>query len=316
MPTPGAVLKSSAPGSLITCDGQVQWAGLLMGPGTPYQITAEGFTGWEDLPGLSSSDVPRPTAHGAWPGARWAQPRIVTVTVWVLPPSGGAPADALAALLAATAPTADGDDERWLTVRLHDESLACQARVTQRTVQVDRSYARLGATRVALQWVATDPRRFEPELLTEVGGLPEPERGLGWDLAWGQRDPANPAWESLDWGVLPGSGDLVVRNEGSAPAQPVIEIVGPCVKPRLTVAATGAQLGYNISLKYGRRLVIDTAAGTVLLDGEEDVRATALSGSLPENLFALQPGTTVLRFRADWGTGDAKVLVRRRNAHW
>ncbi|GAA1152120.1 hypothetical protein F4556_004064 [Kitasatospora gansuensis] len=315
MPTPSAVLDTTTPGSLITCDGQVQWAGLLMGPGTPYQITADGITGWEDLPGLSSSDVPRPTAHGAWPGARWAQPRTVTATVWVLPPSGGAPDDALATLLAVTAPAPDGDGERWLTVRLRGETLACRARVAQRTVPVDRTYARQGATRVVLQWTANDPRRVEPARLTVVSGLPEPEAGLEWNLTWGQRDPANPSWESLDWGVLPGTGDLLVRNEGSAPAQPVITITGPVVRPRLTVAATGARLSYNVNLAYGRRLVIDTATGSVL-DGKEDRRSTATAGSLPETLFTVPPGETVLRFRADWGTGDAKVSVRLRNTHW
>jgi hypothetical protein len=316
MPTPSAVLDATTPGPLITCDGQVQWAGLLMGPGTPYQITAEGLTGWEDLPGLSSADVPRPTAHGSWPSARYAQPRTVTATVWVLPPDAGAPGDALAALLAATAPAADGDPERWLTVRLRGETLACRARVSQRTVPVDRGYGRYGTTRVVLQWTATDPRRYEPKRITMVGGLPEPEAGLSWNLDWGRRDPADPSWESLDWGVLPSTGDLVVVNEGSAPVQPLITVVGPVVRPRITNAATGAKLAYNLTLSYGRKLVIDTSEGSVLLDGEDDGRSTAMTGSVPETLFTIPPGETVLRFRADWGTGDAKVSVRLRNAHW
>ncbi|MFE2438085.1 phage tail protein, partial [Streptomyces sp. NPDC059409] len=102
--------QETAPGSLITRDGQIQWAGLLMGPGTPYEIDRTGITGWDDLPVLDTGDIVRPDQHGAWPGARWAQPRLVGASVWLLPPAAARARDVIGAFRAATGV---GGGEQW-----------------------------------------------------------------------------------------------------------------------------------------------------------------------------------------------------------
>ena len=123
------------PGSLITRDGQMQWAGLLLGPGTPYEIGSDGLTGWEDLPDYDTTDADHPTAHGAWPGARYAKPRKVGATMWTVPPSDDS-ASCLAAARTLRQALLLGDAERWLAVRLHGETLAVRARVAQRVLGV------------------------------------------------------------------------------------------------------------------------------------------------------------------------------------
>ncbi|MCS0637218.1 phage tail family protein [Streptomyces sp. LP05-1] len=289
------------PGSLITQDGQVQWAGLLIGPGTPFAVDRSGLTGWEDLPEYDSSDADRPTSHGAWPGARYAKPRKVAGTVWLLPGDGAVP-DAVRALRQALALT---DRERWLAVRLHGETLAVRARVSQRVLPADRLFATQGTGKAAVQWLAADPRRYAVAERTAVTGAPEPEPGLAWPLTW-----------PLDWGRARSTGDTLADNTGSAPAHPVIVFRGPCSTPTVTDRATRRRLRYAIDLAANDELTVDTAAGTVTLNGSAARRHTAAADSGPEELFALEPGVSELSFRPERAGDEAQMTVRWRDAEW
>ncbi|WP_374986311.1 phage tail protein [Streptomyces fradiae] len=308
--TTTAYTNETAPGSLITRDGQIQWAGLLMGPGTPYQIDRSGITGWDDLPTLDTGDVPRPDRHGAWPGAVWAQPRLVTATVWLVPPTAAEAADTTAAFRAATGPEGG---ERWLAVRLHGETLAVRARVSRRVVPQDRAYLRQGTGRASLQWTATDPRRFSTVRREGQALLPVPEPGLEWENEAG----SGLEWP-VEWGGDAGAGSFTAVNEGGAAAHPVIEFRGPVRRPTLSRLGDGGRLQYDIVLGAGEVLTVDTEAGTVLLNGTASRLYTATSTSMPEQLFRLEPGGTTLAFRSEDLTPDpsASVTVRWRDAHW
>ncbi|MGK5631225.1 phage distal tail protein [Streptomyces sp. URMC 123] len=299
--------ETAAPGSLITLDGQVQWAGLLMGPGTPYGIASEGLTGWADLPALDTGDVVRPDQHGAWPGAQWAQPRSVGATVWLLPESADRASATAEALLTATGVRAG---EEWLAVRLHGQTLACRARIGQRVVPTNRAFATQGATKVALQWVCADPRRYSVDERSVRTQLPAPEPGLSWQAA-GLEWP-------LDWGLAGSTGNLTVVNEGDAPTAPLIEFRGPVQRPSLTRMSDNRQLQYDIELADSDVLTVDTTAGTVTLNGTASRIHTAMATSLPEHLFQLEPGETALAFRAAPGPVDprASVTVTWRDARW
>lgn len=301
------------PGSLITRDGQIQWAGLLLGPGTPYQIEAKGISGWDDLPALDTADVPRPDQHGAWPGARWAKPRTVGASVWLLPE---ARRQAGATLREFRAATGLGGGEAWLAVRLHGETLACRARVSRRVVPQDRGYVTQGAAKTSLQWIATDPRRFETQERRAGTTLPKPESGLLWQEPGGATGKGL-AWP-LDWGTAGQAGTVGMANSGSATAHPVIELRGPVQRPQLTRLTDGRRISYDIALGAGDVLTVDTQAGTVLLNGTTSRLYTATPDSSPEQLFDLEPGVTPVVFRSDDITPDprASVTVRWRNAHW
>ncbi|GGT31994.1 phage distal tail protein [Streptomyces purpureus] len=305
-----AYTDETAPGSLITRDGQIQWAGLLMGPGTPYEIDRSGITGWDDLPTLDTGDVPRPDQHGAWPGAVWAQPRLVTATVWLSPATLAKALDTSLAFRAATGPEGG---ERWLAVRLHGETLAVRARVSRRVVPQDRAYVRHGLGKASLQWTATDPRRFSTTLREGQAVLPIPEPGLTWDNETGSGLP----WP-LDWGGDAEAGSFTAVNEGGAAAHPLIEFRGPVRRPTLSRLSDGRQLQYDIALGAGEVLTVDTEAGTVLLNGTASRLYTASPASAPEQLFRLEPGPTTLAFRSDDATPDpgASVTVRWRDSHW
>ncbi|MFI5759800.1 MULTISPECIES: phage distal tail protein [unclassified Streptomyces] len=290
-----------APGSLITQDGQMQWAGILFGPGTPYTIEKSGLSGWEDLPEFDSSDAERPTGHGSWPGARYAKPRKVGATLWMVPERGASLATVRALRQALTL----GEEERWLAVRLHGEVLAVRARVSQRIVPADRVYATQGAAKASVQWLATDPRRYLVDEQTAIVYAPEPESGLTWPLVW-----------PLNWGTASRTGDAGADNAGSAPAHPVITFRGPCGTPSVTERGSRRRLRYAIDLAAGDELVVDTAAGTVTLNGNASRRHTATPDSSPEELFTFEPGRAELSFRPDTAAAGAVMSVRWRSAEW
>ncbi|MEU1861424.1 phage distal tail protein [Streptomyces gardneri] len=290
-----------APGSLITQDGQIQWAGLLIGPGTPFNIDKSGLSGWEDLPEYDSSDADRPTSHGAWPGSRFAKPRKVGGTVVLIPEFNQA-AEAIRALRQALALL---DEERWLTVRLHGELLTVRARIAQRVVPADQGFATQGSSRMSVQWLAADPRRYGVTEQMVSTTAPQPERGLIWPLTW-----------PLTWGEAKSTGDAVAVNTGSAACHPVIVFRGPCSVPTVTERTTRRRLRYAIDLAAGDELVVDTGAGTVMLNNSASRRHTAMADSNPEELFALEPGRTELSFRPDSATPDAQMTVRWRSAEW
>ncbi|MEE1751737.1 phage distal tail protein [Streptomyces sp. SP18CS02] len=292
----------TSPGSLIARDGQIQWAGLLLGPGTPYEIDRQGMTGWEDLPEADLSDADRPTAHGAWPGAQYARPRRIGAQVWLLTPPGGDPLDTLRTLRRSLAL---GDEEQWLAVRVHGETLVVRARVTQRVLPADRQLITQGVARASVQWLATDPRRYAVDERSASTGAPEPETGLTWPLTW-----------PLEWGEAASTGDMAVTNDGSAPTQPVITFRGPCVNPALTERGSGRRLRYLIELAADDELVVDTAAGTVTLNGTASRRHTAAPDSGPEELFAFGAGRGELAFRPEWSAPGASASVRWRSAEW
>lgn len=293
------------PGSLITREGQIQWAGLLLGPGTAYEIDRGGLTGWEDLPDFDTGDADHPTAHGAWAGARYAKPRRIGGTVWTVPATVGSPQSALTATRVLRQALLLADEERWLAVRLHGETLAVRARVSQRVLAADRVYATQGVSRAAVQWYATDPRRYLVAEQTAVTGPPQPESGLTWPLTW-----------PLYWGQTVSTGDVVAANDGSAPTHPVITFSGPCVNPTVTDRTTDRRLRYTIRLAAGDQLVVDTGAGTVTLNGTASRRHTAAPDSGPEELFTFAPGRAQLAFRPDDFDSGAQMSVRWRSAEW
>ncbi|MEV7089910.1 phage tail protein [Streptomyces sp. NPDC093085] len=317
-----AYQEDLSPGSLITRDGQIQWAGLLLGPGTPFPVDRAGISGWDDLPGIDVGDVPRPDQHGSWPGSRWAQPRLIDATVWLLPPSRD---EARATLREFRAGTGLDGAERWLAVRLHGETLAVRARISRRVVPQDRSFVLSGTSKTSLQWTATDPRRFGADEQRARTGLPAPEPGLDWHPGASEDGPGDGpdgpgsglGWP-LDWGTAGTNGSLTAVNSGDTAAHPLIEFRGPVRRPSLTRLSDGRRLQYDITLAADDVLTVDTWTGTVVLNDTASRLYTATAASAPEQLFLLEPGETALAFRSEDTAPDpaARATVRWRHSHW
>ncbi|KUM71564.1 hypothetical protein AQI84_29045 [Streptomyces griseorubiginosus] len=291
-----------AAGDQVTRPGHVQYGDLLLGPGTPYRWRS--ITGWEDLPALDSGTVARADAHGAFPGRLLAQARTITLDDMVVRAPRATIGATVAALNAGTVPV---EDERPFVAWLDERGpLLAYARATRRAVPAGPGY-RLGTiTGAALEFQATDPRRYELTERSVSATLPMSEPGLSWPLAW-----------PLVFGTPGSTGALSTLNAGDAETHPVVEFRGPMILPALTNLTTGDVIEYDLPLAAGDVLTVDTLAGTVVLNGTASRIYTATSRSVPEQTFTLAPGTASLIFRAAPGSSPtATATVRYRSAYW
>ncbi|MGW1162725.1 phage distal tail protein [Streptomyces sp. NPDC002519] len=306
-------------GDQVTAAGHVQLAELLLGRGTPYRWRS--LSGWEDLPALDDGSVPRADAHGAILGRLLAQSRVVTLDGLMIRTHAGELGRAVQQLGAATA---IGEAEVPLVVRLDERGpLLAWVRVTARSIPVDRGYTVGTIAGAAVQFTASDPRRYELLERTVSSRLPTDEPGLDWNTT--DNVDAGLAWQTtanvdagLDFGPPGSTGTLTASNAGNAPAHPIVEFRGPVSLPSLTNLASGDVLEYDLDLAAGDVLLVDTAEGTVTLNGTTSRLYTATAGSVPEQSFALWPGTADMAFRAAPGSSDpaASVTVRWRSAYW
>jgi hypothetical protein len=283
-------------GDLITADGQMQYGSLLMGTGTPYRLA--GLRGWDDLPPLDLADVPRPSADGAWPGSIYSAERTIEtdLNVYVSDPSLY-PA-ALAALRAATAPSGG---EQPLVIRLGGQLLQCGVRCTGRVVGAD-GYV-LGAERVALKWVASDPRRYSATASAATTSPPIAGSGFSWPVTW-----------PLSWGSSGSGGTVYVANSGDWDTPVLLTITGPLTTPAVYRQDTGDVLELAVTLAASDVVVIDTLADTVTLNGAP-AKYLLTDRSAPVNSFLMPPGSTGLALRAAVTNSSASMTAVWRSAY-
>lgn len=304
-------------GDRMTRPGHVQYGDMLLGPGTAYRW--RNLTGWDDMPPLDSGTVPRSDTHGAFPGQLLAQARTITVEGLMVRAPRATIGAAVGALNAATAPA---DDERPFVVWLDERGpLLTFARATRRAIPTGPGHRVGTITGCALEFVATDSRRYGLTEHVVSAGLPAAEPGLDWHADEDGEDGLD--WQAatgdgLEFGTPGSTGSLSVSNTGDAETHPVLEFRGPVTRPAVTNLSTGDVLEYDLPLAAGDLLTVDTRAGTVVLNSTASRLHTATSRSVPEQTFVIAPGTTDLTFRAAPGSSDpaASATVRYRPAFW
>lgn len=108
-------------------------------------------------------------------------------------------------------------------------------------------------------------------------------------------------------------GSAVATNYGNADAKPTITLFGPMQNPVITNETSGKFLRLNMTIASGQRVVIDTAAPTIMegtLTGtpttnRQDKKATGSS------FWSIKPGTNTIRLRATtFQSGYATVEYR------
>ncbi|MCF2531754.1 phage distal tail protein [Yinghuangia soli] len=296
-------------GELVTRAGLIEWAGLLFG-GRPLPWRFRAIEGWEELPALDDASALRSGAHGADVGQLLAQPRIVTLDGVITSDQVGVDVAAL------NRATTVRDGEQPLVVWLDDRGpLLAHGRVVRRRVPTEREYALGISFGWAVQWVCSDPRRYDLAEQQAATGLPVPEPGLDWGTS-----PAGLDWTTgaggLDWGAPGATGDILAVNSGNAPAHPTITITGPVQTPTLLDVVSGARLEYDLTLAVGDVLTVDTAAGSVLLGGADRL-SSVTARSVPEQTFLFEPGETALAYRsADLTPTASTCTVTWRSAYW
>ncbi|GLW53976.1 phage tail domain-containing protein [Kitasatospora phosalacinea] len=296
-------------GDRVTAPGHIQFGELLLGPGTPYRWRE--LPGWEDSPALDSGTTPRPSAHGAYPGDLWAQPRTITVDKLTIRAPGGRIGAAMRELKAGTALS---EDEQPLVVMLDERGpLLVWARCLRQAIPIGKGYRTGTVAGCALQFEASDPRRYSLDEQSAETALPRDEAGLDWHVT---ADPATESLLSLDLGSAGSAGTLTVTNAGDAPAPAVLAFRGPVSGPSLTDTATGRTWSYDIELAAGDELLVDGATGEVTLAGASRLYTTT---GAPEQLLVVPPGVSEFAFRAAPDTPidpAARAVLRWRHAYW
>lgn len=261
------------PGDGITGSGQIEWNGFLF-DGAVYR--PQQLDGWvTDMPGLDSGNVPQPSRHGAYPGRKLAQERIVTL-------SGLITADpdtieqAVEDLLAAT-PVLEDDTELPLAVRLVNTIYVGYGSVTRRSIPLD--LIGIGQAKMTLQWTLSDPVLLSRELNSAVIGDGETQ---------------------------------TLTNLGNAATYPLIRIPGPAVNPAIEIQRSGGDarvLEFDTTVADGSLLIVDTYYGTALLGGT-DVINTLSSTSVPVFDLVLAAGQSAVTYDAGGSAPDITVLWR------
>jgi phage-related protein len=287
--------------------GRITWGGLTFGPGSRYHVTAA--SGIDDLPALRLQDLPRVGDHGDHIGTDYAEPRRPALSLGL---RGDNPDELRGLVQALKRATGVGASGPLVFVDWGVQFTA--ARLRRRSVPYEAGALwRLGTAE--LEFYCPDPRVYDVVEQTASTGLPVGEQGLDWGsgpegLEWGSSP------EDLDWGSAGSTGGISATNSGDAPTHPTIEFAGPIEVPSITNLSTGAVLEYDITLGVGDVLVVDTAAGTVRLGGQDRLH-TITARSIPEQSFVLPPGTSDLAFRGDdSGPTGGVMTVRWRSAMW
>lgn len=293
----------------ITQEWQVDFAGVLLGPGTRYPVGE--ITGF-GTPQVRSQDVELPTEDGAFPGVDYYGTQTVTIEAGIRTPGDpGAAADALAELKqAASDPATRKTAGALQTLRVFWPGREGPKRALGRVRAVESvSMARavFGWIPVSLAFEVTDPVwHGEPEqqvilplsLDDDQGGFTAPVTA---PITTGVANPVErPGW---------------IANAGDLPAWPSLRIKGPVVNPRIWITETGRVLDLSLTLGENDILQIDTRPGTrwVLRNGGN--AATALSSASRLDLFQIPPGKSELRWTGADYTNSTRLTVSWRDAH-
>lgn len=278
--------------SLATGPGQVRFGDTLFGSATPARLRE--LIGWRDLPEVELADSPRPQGPGSYPGS--ALPGPVTVTgIFLLRGSPAVKALALEAIERATQPSAV---DRPLIVNDSTGATYRMARVVARSIPQGRHFTH-APVEWSAQWVCADPRRYAVDETLGDLAMASESGGIVYPITY-----------PLDYGVWSGGATALPANPGTADAPVRLTIRGPVENPRVTARNRWA-LQFNTTLDAGEFLQVDTAEGTVLLNGDADRLFTLSTDSSPLGDCVIPPNeTTPVSLSAASGTGTATVALR------
>lgn len=248
-----------------------------------------------DLPEMRTNDVDIPGQHGAIAGLDRLSGRTFDVTTDLIAASDN---DLLTLAHELSLATGPRDTEVPFRFRLSDNQpvMRIECRPRRRNIPITNRHV-FGFVPVALQFYAPDPLVYSDTLNSGFTNAASTAGGRGFDWVF-------------DWTyeVAGGeSGEVDAPNAGTAPANWIAQINGPCLNP--TLGATGGFIRWEGTLNAGEFLEINSYAGqrTVLLGGTS-TRYEQLT--LDSTWFELQPGANTVRFATEDGNGSMNFTWR------
>lgn len=286
----------------------ISWRGLTIAGTHASRHWFSLIDGWEGVPDVRRDSDARPGAHGRFSGPAWSDERVITVT-------GGAsiPAERdtlLREVQAAMVVAGDGGEED-LTITLAGRELTVGATLTR--FRPDLSRWSSGRFSWAAEWRCPDPLRYGA-YVTAPASFPTLVGGLEYDL---YTDGAGADLGYLDYGEASSTGRATLTNEGTAATWPQFEVAGPIDASgfEIVTVGTGARLVFEGAVPAGSVLVLDSATGAVLMDGESD-RSDLLTW---RDWWSVPAGGSVefafIRLGSDVG-GTPSVTAALRPAFW
>lgn len=255
----------------------VAFGSFEFGDNTLYNISS--IDGLDSLPEVTIGIAPKPRRNGSWLGGKITSKRVITIELEVL----GDPANDYLTTNPGRAikrAMALSDTEIPLVFDLGygEEPVMVMASVTAFDMPHIAGYhKRRPAT---IEFTCTDTTLHSAAPRAQQVGPSVPATGNDYGFDYGGD-------YALSTGV---SGKFTASNSGNANAHVVYEIKGPVATPAISLNdGTTRVTTFNLNLATSDRLVIDTKANTVLLNGAD--RFGSATGALVSQL-TLKPGNT------------------------
>jgi hypothetical protein len=253
------------PGDQITRPGQIEWNGFLLGSGTPYSW--QQLEGWIRSAPFISGNVARPDSSGSYPGQPYTAERTINWSTLIKAPRGQI-GQVVHDLVMATGP-AQTEEEGWLVVWDWDDlqPWLVRAHLADREPGPINQQARLGLMRGALQWIASDPRRYDP------------------------------VRSSL---TIPKDTERSILNNGNDASPGEFRFPGPVAGVQLENVTTDRVVAFSTTVADGETLVIDVKLGTAAI-GDTNKLNDLIEGSASVQDMVFNPGANTLIWTADSG---------------
>ena len=278
---------------------------MLMGKGTPVDVTS--FD--PGSPEITDQDVTLPGEDGSAYGLDTLDGPVLTLEMSVDEDTEAACRDVWRQLA-----------REWRNPRLRDDPLAVTSlsvatwhgtpvRVFGRPRKFDLAngvYLKNGRVDLQAEFKAADWKWYGEEEKTQtLRLLPSvPDSGIVFPLAF-----------PITWGSYTESRADTVVNAGDTDTWPVVTFSGPVTNPSLELVGAGLKVTWQGSLAYDQSITLDTRPWMrTVLDQSGASAAGRLRGNRLQE-FVLAPGSTVLRFGGNDLTGNARCVIRYRDAH-
>jgi hypothetical protein len=283
-------------GELITSPWQVEYRGVLLGDGTPYELIS--IEGLKALPDVFTADRQRLRRHGLAPGDDFLGGRTVIVTAEAWHDESDRE-ERLAALSTLSASVGQEDPLVFqLPGVAGGGTRRIGARLRRFATPLDLQYVH-GVPVAVLEFHADDPYIYDNLLQSQSAPLPSAPEGFTFPLTF-----------PLSFGLASTGGTCIVTNEGNAPVAPVFYVYGPVTNPRIENVTTGHVLGLTGTIDANDYYVIDVSTRTILANGQVN-RYNALTSP---QWFDLAPGENDLNYRGATYSSDSLITVSWRSA--
>jgi hypothetical protein len=253
------------PGDAITRPGQIEWNGFLLGSLTPYSW--QELQGWTDSAPFISGNVERPDSSGSYPGQPYLAERAINWTTLIKAPRGQI-GQTVHDLVMATGP-AQSEDEGWLVIWDWDDlqPWLVRAHLSDRKPGPINKQARLGLMRGALQWIASDQRRYDP------------------------------VRSSL---TIARDVETSILNNGNDATPGELRFPGPATGVQIENLTTNRVIAFTTTIADGETLVVDVKLGTAAI-GDINHLNDLVEGSASVQDMVFEPGPNTLIYTADSG---------------